>query len=101
MELYFFSNYSTVIKTRSPGCSLDRSEISTTRRYSSNAKKVRLHLYEAVIKCAQENGCAELMQALVLQLVVIRSDLAHWKNVLPCIMTLIPPWTASSQRKLN
>lgn len=42
-------------------------------------KKVCLYLYEAVIKWAQENVCAELLQALVLQLVLIRTDLTQQK----------------------
>lgn len=99
IELYFFINYFPVIKTRSPGCSPGRCKISTTKCCSSNAKEVRLGLYETVIKWAHENTRAKPMQVLALQLVLIRGNLAHQKDLLPWIMTPIPPWTPSFQHR--
>lgn len=83
MELYLFINFFTVVKMRSRGYRPGKAEIPT----SSNAKKVCLYLYKAVIKCTQENVCAESMQALVLQLMLVRSDHTQQKDVLPCILT--------------
>lgn len=73
LELYFFINYFPVIKTRSPGCSPGRWEILTAKCCSSNAKEVCLGLCKTVIKWAHENTCAELMEALALQLVALHT----------------------------
>lgn len=52
-----------------------------------------------MIKWAHENMCAELIQALALQLVLIPGGLAHQKDLLPWIMTPVPPWAPSFQHK--
>lgn len=95
IELYFFINYFPVIKTRSPGCSPGRCEISTIN-CSNKVKEVCLNLYGTVIKWAHENTCAKLIQALTVLL--IHGGLAH-QVLLLWIMIPVPPWTSSFQHK--